>query len=225
MVVTGVQSDLGESIWIDQSGAPTQLYWAGGVDITVNGYNRVVFCVDLLTHISLDTYDTTLDYSDTPYIRDSSDYSDVDSLLRVGYLLKYEWPKSALQGAALQLAIWDIVTDKGDGFGKPDTSAGIVSQSTDTSHPTDPGVLSAAIAYEAEAESLVNPGNFGIVYHNYQGTGPNRERFQTLMGPNPTDLGPEPLPEPSALLLIIFQGIALTGVGSLCALRRRARTN
>jgi hypothetical protein len=227
MVVTGVEGSLGESIWIDESGVPKQLDWAGGVDITVDNYPRVVFCVDLLTNISFGNYTTTLDYSDTPYLRQVGDYSNVDSLLRVAWLLEHELPADVMHGAALQLAIWDIVTDHdhGLGFGTDTTSQGIqgiVSRSTDPDHPTDFAVLAQAILYEAEAEIPDHKSYSGIVYHNYEGT----TRVQTLMGPEPasTDLGPRPVPEPAALLLIIFQGIALIGVSSLCALRRRART-
>jgi hypothetical protein len=223
LAVTGVEGGLGESIWIDESGAPKQLDWAGGVDITVDNYPRVVFCVDLLTNISFGNYTTTLDYSDTPYVGDNPDPSDVDSLLRVAWLLENEWPGDAMHGAALQLAIWDIVTDGGNGFDFDPHGSNIVRQSTsdNLSERTDSAVLAQAILYEDEAEMPGHKSYSGIVYHNYEGT----TRVQTLMGTEPTNGGPVPVPEPAALLLIIFQGIALTGVSCLCALRRRARSN
>jgi hypothetical protein len=141
------------------------------------------------------------------------------SLEHVSWLLQNRWPSTPTEGAALQLAIWDIVTDGADGFAP---GAGIVTESTG-SNATDSTVLADAIQYERDSSHGESAP--GIVYHNYSGT----TRVQTLMGPNPdpTDPnpGPVPVPEPAALLLIIFQGIALTGVSCLCGLRRRARTN
>src|ERR1022692_935202 len=107
----------GESLWIDINGTPQNLYWAGGFDIVLDGtYDRVVFCVDLLTNIYVPgTYTTTLDYSNSPYITPGNS-SDKISLRRVAWLLEKEWPSTPTEGAALQLAIWDIVTDGGNGF-------------------------------------------------------------------------------------------------------------
>ena len=217
MIVSDVDHPLGMgSLWIDEKGVPEGLYWAGGVDIVVDGYARVVFCVDLLTSVNVPgTYDTTMDFSDTPYISPGN-YSDVPSLKRVGWLLQNEWPSTALDGAALQLAIWGIITDKGDGFGTADAPAGIVSQSTDASHPTDSSVLAAAILYETESAGMSS--SFGIVYHN---TTLDGVPVQTLMGPGTDDGGPSPAPEP-ATVLMIFGGLALIGVSRL---RRSARTN
>lgn len=216
----------GESLYIDVNNVPQNLYWAGGFDIVLdNTYDRVVFCVDLLTDVNVPgTYDTVLDYSNTPYVTPGDPVAVSASLERVGWLLQNRWPSGltpaaqAIEGAALQLAIWDIVSDRGNGFA-PGVGT-VVSQSTDLSNPTNPDVLAAAIADETASSGKSAP--FGIVYHNsYPNHGAG---VQTLMGAGPHLPGPVPLPEPSALLLIIFQGIALTGVGSLCALRRRART-
>jgi hypothetical protein len=226
-------AETGSSLWIDVNGAPQNLYWAGGFDIELtdtndpgNTWDRVVFCVDLLTDVNVPgTYNTVLDNSDNPYLTPGDPQAVRDSLERVGWLLANRWPSGtqaaqAVQGAALQLAIWDIVSDRGNGF---DPGVGsVVSRSTDPSNPTNPDVLSAAIADETASDGLSAP--FGIVYHNNY---PNHGAVvQTLMGAGPHDIpGPVPLPEPSALLLIIFQGIALIGASCLCGLRRRARTN
>jgi hypothetical protein len=207
MIVTGVDSALGlqDSLWIKDSGTDQQLYFAGGVDIEVDGYKRVVFCVDLLTSINVPgTYTTTMDFSDTPYIR-AGDLSDVPSLQRVGWLLQNEFPTTKIGGAALQLAIWDIVTDHGNGF-----DTGTVAQST--THPTDALVLADAIQYEADSAPYISTA--GIVYHNTSGN----VAVQTLMGASATDGGPSPTPEPAAMILTLG-GLALIGLSRL----RRSR--
>src|SRR4051794_38326678 len=101
IIVTGVDSALGwqQSLYINESGSNNQLYWSGAIDITIDGWSRLVFCVDLFTNIGFSTYNSTLDFSDTP------------SLKRVGWLLENQFPITQLGGAAFQLAIWDIVHD------------------------------------------------------------------------------------------------------------------
>jgi hypothetical protein len=156
--------------------------------------------VDLFTNISFGSYNTTLDFADTP------------NLKRIGWLLENQFPVTQLQGAAFQLAVWDIVHDNADGFAP---GAGKVSQSTDVAHPTDLGVLAAAVQYEAV--SVGQSSTFGIVYHNVTLSG--GLPAQNLMGPHATDGGPSPkTPEPAALLMIV-SGLALIGLGRL----RRAR--
>src|ERR1035438_3241436 len=184
---------LKNSLWINDGGTNTQLYFAGGIDLTIYGpggvaFPRLVYCVELETEITVPGYyTTTMDFSDTP------------SLQRVGYLMENYWPSSsgytdvALQqhGAAFQLAIWDILTDGGNGFGE-----GTVSQSTDTAHLTDPTVLADAVEYETLSFGKSSP--YGIVYHI---TDSNHKTVQTLMGLTYVDPGPS-APEPAAVILI-----------------------
>ena len=208
---------LKNSLWINDGGTNTQLYFAGGIDLTIYGpggvaFPRLVYCVELETEIQVPgDYTTTMDFSDTP------------SLQRVGYLMENYWPSSsgytdvALQqhGAAFQLAIWDILTDGGNGFGSATETDGSVSQSTDPAHLTDSDVLADAVEYETLSAGYTSP--YGIVYHI---TDSNHKTVQTLMGPTPDDPGPS-APEPAAVILI-FSGLALIGVSRL---RRSARNN
>jgi len=186
------------------NGTNEQLWFAGGLDVTVDGASRLVYCVDLLTTINVPgTYNTVTDFADTA------------NLERVGWLMQNEWPTSSYTGATLQtqaaafqLAIWDITNDSGNGFGTATTRAGIVSQSTDASHPTIAAVLLAANKYEAD--SLNKTSAYGIVYHNTT-IDSNHTIVQTLMGPPPNN----PLtatPEPTAVILI-FSGLAMIAVG------------
>ena len=208
IIVTGIDSAMGlQSIYMNENGAATPIYWSGAIDINVDSYIRQVFCVQLFTDIYLNTaYDTVMDYSDTA------------NLKRVGWLLQNEFPTLAqytgvaLQqnGAAFQLAIWDIIEDGGDGFAP---GAGKLTKSTDVNNPTDPVVLAAAIQYETL--SAGQSSNYGIVYHNYL----NGTPMQNLMGGPIADGGPSASPEPATVILI-FGGLAMIAVGSL---RRRPR--
>ena len=63
------------------------------------------------------------------------------------------------QGAALQLAIWDVVHDGGDGF-----AAGRIRQSADALNPTDSIVLSLANSFLSASLGQTQTG--GIVYVN-----------------------------------------------------------
>ena len=200
IVVNDVDQVLGQSsLYINENGTNNALYWAGGIDIAVDGYTRAVFCVQLFTNIYLNTtYGTTMDFSDTP------------NLKRVGWLLENEFPVTQAGGAAFQLAIWDIVEDNGDGFGTTTTRAGKVSQSTDASNLTSIAVLDAANKYEAD--SLGKSSDLGIVYHNVVLS--NGTTAQTLMGLPVADSGPSPAPEPAAVLLF-FSGLALIGLSRM----------
>jgi hypothetical protein len=212
ILVSGVDSSLGlqQSLYIDENGTPTQIYWAGGINITVDGYNRVVFCVELFTDIYLNTsYNTTMDYPDTA------------NLERVAWLLQYESPSAPTytgttlqtQGAGLQLAIWDIIENNGDGFGTATATTGSVSQSTDPNNPTNPAVLLAAQQYEAASVGKISAS--GIVYYNVTVNGGTA--VQNLMGTimeAHNDGGPSPAPEPAAVILIL-SGLAMIAVGRL----------
>ena len=116
---------------------------------------------------------------------------------------------TAAQGAGIQLAIWDIVHDGGDGF-----SAGRVQAVTNPSNPTDSNVLSWANTYEAL--SAGNSSAFAFIYNNVNMG--NGVPAQMLAGPRFADGGPVPNPEPATFLMA---GAALIGL-SRFARRRRA---
>jgi hypothetical protein len=231
LIVNNVDTSMGMgslgsgSVWIhedqawvqgDTGGSNVQVEWAGAIDITVDSYVRQVFCVQLFTDIGFGTYNTTMDFSDTP------------NLERLGWLLQNEFPTTALytagsdlqlHAAAFQLAFWDIIEDNGDGFAP---GAGKITEATDptdtlpASTPTDSALLDAAIQYETE--SLGMSSIYGVVYHN---TTLGGDPVQNLIGMPPDDSGPSPAPEP-ATVVMIFAGLALIG---LSRLRRGARTN
>jgi hypothetical protein len=196
---------------LNTGGSNQQIYWAGAITISVDQYVRQVFCVQLFTDIYLGgTYSTTMNFSDTP------------NLERLGWLLQNHFPTTALQGAAFQLAFWDIIEDNGDGFAP---GAGKITEATDSTNtsidlvnPTDAGVLAQAQLYEAL--SLGHTAVYGVVYHNTTFDIPPVP-VQNLIGGPVTDEGPSPAPEPATVFMMLAGGVLI----GLSRLRRGARTN
>ncbi len=211
---TGVDWNRGEGFWIQEDGVDTQAYFGGVILISVSDggqqWSRDTLCVDLFTDIYLgQQYGTTiLTPSDVPG----------KNLQRVSWLVdnallptqvsgtsstlpSTQWVTTAAQGAGIQLAIWDIVHDGGDGF-----SSGRVQAVTNPSDPTDPAVLAWANTYEAL--SLGRSSNLAYIYDNVDlGNG---QPAQMLAGPLFLDHGPTPTPEPVTLSLV---GSALVALG------------
>lgn len=198
IIVSGTDSALGEDVYIYDNGTNKSV-WSGGIDIKVNGYTRLAFCIELLVEINLATYNTTLDFSDSS-----------SNIRRVAWLLQNQYPTSADAGAGFQLAVWDIMTDNGDGF-----SAGLVRKAS-SGTATKKAVLDDAVAYESASKNQSSSVEF-VVYHNFTAQG---VAVQTLMGRWPTDGGPIPeTPEPAAIVMIV-SGLVLIGLGRLRRTRR-----
>jgi hypothetical protein len=86
------------------------------------------------------------------------------------------------EGAAFQLAIWDIIEDNGDGFA---TGAGKIYQSTTTTHKTDATGLALAQPYEAQ--SVGKSFTWTPIYYDVTLNG---VAVQNLIGPLTYDGGP-----------------------------------
>ncbi|MGA2328547.1 MAG: thioester domain-containing protein [Bryobacteraceae bacterium] len=208
--VTDVDTSRGESIWIKENGVDTDAYFAGIILISVftegTEYDRDSVCVDLFTDIYLkQVYDTVLLRPDEVPEKD---------LLRVAWLVDNAVPPVPLpspalaevttpeQGAGLQLAIWDIVHDSGDGF---------TTGSVQFAAATPQNVRDWAKYYEDQ--SLGKQSDLAFVYENFiQGS---TTQAQMLIGPGYYhDDGPEPpTPEPSTFALAL--GALLIGVARL----------
>lgn len=201
LYVVGKNASLGEDIWIYDNGTNKSV-WSGGINVNVggtdpqtNGDPRVLYCIELTVNINTSTYNTVIDYANT------------DQEERVAWLLINYYPTTALQGAAFQLAAWDIMEDDGDGFGTTTTHQGIVSQSTDSSHPTDSAVLALADTYRIDA---MKPGHVSISAYIYNDTNQAYPytAVQDLIGETP---------EPAAISMMLG-GLVLI---ALSRLRRR----
>jgi len=199
IILTGLDTPLGEQnqLWINEQGTNTQLYWAGGINAKIdNKYTRVLWCVELFVNIGLNTtYNTTIDWADTPQLK------------RVGWMMAntVQNVTTQAQGAAFQLAIWDIIEDNGDGFA---VGAGKVYQSTSAQHPTDATVLSLAAQYEAQ--SVGKSFTWTPIYNNVTLQG---VAVQDLIGPLTYDNGPlGKAPEPGDAGLVAG-GLAMIGFG------------
>lgn len=102
---------------------------------------------------------------------------------------------TSTQGAALQLAIWDVLVDNGDGL-----SVGNLKSSVGG------GILSQANTYLASSVGQTGEAS----YLRATGHGSNCDRYQDLVGPA------TPVPGPAA---------ALPFLTSVLAVRRRAKRN
>jgi hypothetical protein len=122
------------------------------------------------------------------------------NLKRVAWLVQNYAPSvtTQIQGAAFQLAIWDIVEDNGDGF-----ASGNVAKSTDVNNPTDPNVLAQAVLYENW--SVGKTYIYEDIYHNTTMAG---APVQNLVSYIYSDGGPGGAPEPRDAALVL-SGLAL----------------
>jgi hypothetical protein len=170
---------------------------AGVMNLIVDGlYSVDAFCVDYFVLISGGNHNVNLLGQDS-----------INGGGRIEWMLRNTLPLinaqadatlKRQQAAALQLAIWDIVHDNGDGF-----DAGRIRQSTSSYHPTNAIVLAQANSFLAASSGQSALG--GVVYVNVLGP----TAVQRLMSDSAA------VPEPSTCALM------LGGLGLLGYFRRR----
>jgi hypothetical protein len=224
IVATGVNTSAGEyHVWLNENGTDQDTYFAGVINITLTDsdgsqFNRDTMCVQLFTDIYLgQVYGTTVEIpvgmgggslDQASWLLDNALMPGQNGGATPSSLPSADWVTTAAQGAGLQLAIWDLVNDGGNGF-----SAGSIQAATVANGPaadvTDPTVLSWAVLYENLALIPGNVSDDAFVYVNVdQGNG---NPAQMLEGPEFTsDDGPQPTPEASTLVLA---GTALAALG------------
>ncbi len=176
ITLTGTDSSRGMNLNYGVNGNNSVSY-AGAIRITITGVpagtvNGLAFCVDLFTSIGLGSYATTLQEPST-----------VPNGERVAWLLQNVLGDvdTAREGAGLQLAIWDIVHDNGDGL-----TAGAVRRHS-APNSNDQAAYGFAATYLAL--SAGQSSTAGTVYRNvsFQGV-----PAQTLMGADTVVPNPEP---------------------------------
>lgn len=209
----GIGTVNGGAAWMGQDGANFNAYFVGGMDINVDGYTRTVFCIDAFTDIYIGSVNDTL-----------LTVPDSERVMRAAWVLTSEYADlttphvdatSSELGAAMQLAIWDIIHDGGDGLG-----AGRITASTDPSNPTNAAVL--IYAQQFLSSSFGQSTTNAIVYNNFCTGGVPASYCgvpsQTLLGLAATDPGPQgQTPEPASMALVG------AGVLALAMLRRKQR--
>ena len=225
IIASGVDWSRGGSIAINENGSDINAYFAGVIYIQVSTggqlFNRDSLCVDLFTDIYLGvTYDTTLLRPDQVPGKNLARVSWlVDNALLPTQDNSYgsaldpaDWVRTSAQGAGIQLAIWDIVHDAGDGF-----SNGTVQAANSGGYVTDPTVLFWANTYETV--SLGKQSDLAYIYQNVAQDA-NHTPAQMLAGPRFQDNGPAPIPEPATLSLT---AAALAAGGWYARRRSRAK--
>ena len=222
IVATGIDTSRGEyNVWINENGTDTDAYFAGVIKITLTDsegdqFNRDTLCVQLFTDILLNqTYGTSVvtpnemgggSLDQGSWLLDNALLPGQNGGATPSALPQADWVTSPAQGAGLQLAIWDLVENGGDGFGVGTVQAATVSNGP-AADVTDPTVLAWAEYYEALASIPGNTTNDAFVYVNVNlGNG---EPAQMLEGPE-FGSGPQPAPEASTLVLV---GTALAALG------------
>lgn len=161
---------------------------AGQINIVLDGQSLIAYCVDLFTNIGLSTYNST-----------SGDPSGYTNGTRAAWIL--DTYKAGVTnneaGAALQLALWDVVHDGGDGLSNGNVRL----------DPTG----SASLRTAAEAIVTASAGhasNNATILHNSSSDGTPRQTLITdriLQVSSIVDT-----PEPGSLLMAAA-GLCLFG--------------
>jgi len=220
LVVTGIDSTVGVGSatgtngWLDVSGTDQNLYWYGAINITVDGYARTVFCIDLFTDIYIGSTNSSTLTSPGTLAQEQA-----------AWVLNQYWPETTNPptiilgstpttatagevGAAIQLALWDIVQNNGAPLTTTSTIIGLSVNGSGTT-ATDPVVAQLAESYISASTNMYSTN--AIVYNNFcTGNAPVcNVASQTLLGLAVNDGGPTTLPEPGTIGMFLTGGIAV----------------
>ena len=168
----------------------------GALDVSIDGSLQIqdAFCVDPLLTISNGNYNVNLSSPNT-----------INNGLRAAWMLHNVLPQisAAMAGtqqrnlaAALQMAIWDVVTDNGDGF-----SSGRIQMSSKTSKPTDAAILSLAQSFISQSAGQTY--GYALIISNVN----VNALTQRLIVDQPGSGVPEPSTWALALTGLVFAGL------------------
>lgn len=194
--LTGVDSGKGANVQYYHNGT-TASGFAGVIFGTYNGVSvSPLFCVDLFTDINYGNYDSN------PLTPNLVRHEDRAAWL---YINRLSTVVSADTGLALQVAIWDIVHDGGDGLA---AGAGLVNSSATSLINLTQLQIDLATAYILESKGKSVTSGVSIYQNFAQGT---HAAAQNLMGVQ------APVPEPTTLVM------AAAGVAGIVFARFRAK--
>ncbi len=197
---TGLGSaNSGTHFYVQVDGANVDAYWVGGMDISVDGHSRLVFCIDAFTDIYIGSTNST-----------TVTLPDLAPVQQAAWVLNHEWnllttaPSDATTGqigAAMQLALWDIVQNNSSPLA---AAQGRIQISSDPLNPTDATV--ARYAQQFITESLGQASVNAFVYNNVcTANAPVcGVTSQTLLGQAAFDGGASPTPEPATSWLSLL---------------------
>ena len=180
--------------------ATEQLY-VGAMNVSFDGSLQLqdAFCVDRFNYISEGNYNVSLTAANSLPNGDRAAWLLHDVLPQIS--VAQAGAQQQNLGAALQLAIWDLVHDNGDGF-----TLGRIQKSSDPIHPTDGIILNLAQSFVANS---AGHAYFGALVINNLDTNAHTQRL-IVDGPGDT------VPEPSTWALAL-------GALALGAFRRKSQ--
>lgn len=191
--LTYTGTGLGNAVSVLANGNSKNVF-AGQLNFTVDGQSLVGFCIDLYTILNRQTYNTTTG--------EPEGYTNGG---RAAWIVENYAGQvtTAMQAAALQLALWDVVHDGGNGL----TNGSLVLNAS-------PGNALSAAANAIVLASAGQSSNRATVFYNNTITA--GIRAQTLI----TAASASEVPEPSTVAMLGF-GAALLAVARV----RRRKVN
>ncbi|MDX2065345.1 MAG: PEP-CTERM sorting domain-containing protein [Fimbriimonadaceae bacterium] len=191
LTVSGMASGRFQNVTVNYLGNNLAVA-AGAQDASYNSSSFLGYCVDITKFNNLPT-----SYEVTPVNASTT----LPNGIRVSKLYnKYAAGATGNQAAALQLAIWDVLYDNGDGLSSGTFKSG-VSGSILSNYNT---IIADSLTGISDLATHFDPTNHGT----------KGDKNQGLIGPA-TFLPPAPVPEPSSM--------AVLGLGALAFRRRRSK--
>ena len=192
--VLGVDTNRGATFWLNADGVDQQDY-AGVIRVNINGGAAIdAYCIDLFVGVSVnDTYNVNLNAAQDANRR------------RIAWLVQTQAPiinalangtEKQQRSAALQLTIWDIIHDSGDGF-----AAGRVRWDTTGSTNTPTNIRNYSESYRTLSIGQ-SVDNFGLIATHVQGTWVKQTMFLAYTQASLQAMGIiQDTPEPATLVL------------------------
>lgn len=186
---------LGSAVTVSANGQNATVF-AGQLNVTLDGNSMIAFCVDFFAPLRRQTYDNV-----------TGPVSNYNNGGRAAWILE-TYARSLTsneQAAAVQLALWDVVHDQGNGLGAG--SFALVANAANTLRMAADAIVQASANHTSS--------NATILYNTSPATGAKAQTLIVTHGEPCSDV-----PEPSTYAMLGL-GAGLIGVA---AFRRKAIT-